>query len=98
MLPFCNSLATDLGIVPTFGRLLYRVFTSSPFTAFSILKYFYFGMITSAPYRLFGHGAKPEIATATILRMAKEEKSLSKAEKDALAADLLRRANGKVEN
>jgi dimethylaniline monooxygenase (N-oxide forming) len=41
-------------------------------------------MCSSAQYRLFGDGSKPEIATATILRLASGEKQLSEEEKIAL--------------
>jgi dimethylaniline monooxygenase (N-oxide forming) len=41
-------------------------------------------MCTSAQYRLFGDGSKPEIATATILRLARGGKQLSEEEKIAL--------------
>jgi len=41
-------------------------------------------MCSSAQYRLFGDGSKPEIATATILRLARDGKRLSEEEKTAL--------------
>jgi dimethylaniline monooxygenase (N-oxide forming) len=41
-------------------------------------------MCSSAQYRLFGDGSKPEIATATILRLARGGKQLSEEEKIAL--------------
>jgi dimethylaniline monooxygenase (N-oxide forming) len=83
-LPYCDSLANDLGAAPTFGRLLSRIFSSNPIRAMSILHAVYFGMCSSAQYRLFGDGSKPEIATATILRLARGGKQLSEEEKIAL--------------
>ncbi|RLL95883.1 hypothetical protein CFD26_103822 [Aspergillus turcosus] len=83
-LPYCDLLANDLGAAPTFGRLLSRIFTSNPIRAIAILHAVYFGMCSSAQYRLFGDGSKPALATATILRLARGGKQLSEEEKSAL--------------
>jgi dimethylaniline monooxygenase (N-oxide forming) len=83
-LPYCDELANDLDAAPTFGRLLSRIFTSNPIRGISILTAVYFGICSSAQYRLFGDGSEPEIATATIRRLARGGKELSKEEKIAL--------------
>lgn len=57
---------------------------SNPIRAISILHAVYFGMCSSAQYRLFGDGSKPEIATATILRLVRGGKALSEEERVAL--------------
>lgn len=85
-LPYCDSLADDLGVAPTFGRLFSRIFTSNPFRALSILNGVYFGIFSSAQYRLFGTGSNPEIAAATILRLFRGGKELSEDENIALRA------------
>lgn len=87
ILPYCDSLAKDLGAVPTFGRLLSRMFTSNPFLAISVLLAVYFGIAASAQYRLFGHDSKPDLAVATLRRIAKGGKELSDEEKAAVKAD-----------
>ncbi|PGH06138.1 hypothetical protein GX51_02526 [Blastomyces parvus] len=69
-LPYCDSLLADLDANPTFARLLPRLFTSNPFRAFTVLKTVYFGVNSSAQYRLFGHGRKEELAAATLARLA----------------------------
>ncbi|KAJ9196265.1 hypothetical protein DTO164E3_6321 [Paecilomyces variotii] len=85
-LPYCDSLADDLGVAPTFGRLFSRIFTSNPFRALSILNGVYFGIFSSAQYRLFGTGSNPEIAAATFLRLFRGGKELSEDENIALRA------------
>ncbi|KAL1967172.1 hypothetical protein VTN77DRAFT_3463 [Rasamsonia byssochlamydoides] len=95
MLPYCDSLARDLGVEPTFCRLVSRIFSSNPRSAMSVLHYVYFGMVTGAQYRLFGHGSKPELAAATILRLARKEGKLSEAEQAALRADLVHELNAR---
>ncbi|EDN04829.1 predicted protein [Histoplasma mississippiense (nom. inval.)] len=69
-LPYCDSLLADLDANPTFARLLHRLVTSNPFRAFAVLKAVYFGINSPAQYRLFGHGRKPELAAATLTRLA----------------------------
>ncbi|KAJ9308477.1 hypothetical protein DTO217A2_1970 [Paecilomyces variotii] len=85
-LPYCDSLADDLGVAPNFGRLFSRIFTSNPFRALSILNGVYFGIFSSAQYRLFGAGSNPKIAAATILRLSRGGKELSEDENIALRA------------
>jgi dimethylaniline monooxygenase (N-oxide forming) len=80
-------LAQDLGVLPTFGRLVSRIFTSNVFRAISIFNAVYFGITSSAQYRLFGHDSKPGLASATLLRLAKGGMELSDEEEAALQAD-----------
>ncbi|KAK2735802.1 hypothetical protein FQN55_001984 [Onygenales sp. PD_40] len=87
-LPYCDSLLSSLGATPTFPRLFSQLFTSNPFRAFSILKAVYFGMNSPAQYRLFGHGAKPELASETLMRLSGGEKGLSGREKELMASDV----------
>ena len=61
--------------------------SKNPRDGLSIINYYYNGMITSAPYRLFGHGSKSDIAEATMLRMARHGDKLSEEEKVILTAD-----------
>jgi hypothetical protein len=63
------------------------MFTSNPFLAISVLLAVYFGIAASAQYRLFGHDSKPDLAVATLRRIAKGGKELSDEEKAAVKAD-----------
>ncbi|PGH14622.1 hypothetical protein AJ79_02957 [Helicocarpus griseus UAMH5409] len=87
-LRYCDSLLADLGANPTFARLVSRLFALNPFRALSVLKAVYFGMNSSAQYRLFGHGRKPELAAATLLRLAKGGKEISAKEKQLMVMDV----------
>ncbi|KAH8689106.1 putative dimethylaniline monooxygenase [Talaromyces proteolyticus] len=86
MLEYMDTLASDMGINPTLHKLLGKVFSPSPLSGLSMLRHYYNGLITSAPYRLFGHGRKPDIAEATMLRLSRGGKELSREEKNLLAA------------
>ncbi len=88
-IPYVDDLLAPLGAVPGFGRLLGRVFTSNPWKAVGVLNAVWFGIPSSAQWRLCGHGAKRDLARATVLRVASEKPALSKAE-----VDLLRRPQG----
>ena len=84
-LSYSDNLIKDLKADPQFGRLLRLVFTSNPFRAISVLRAVYFGISSPAQYRLFGYGKNPKLATATLLRLAKDGKGLSEEEKKELA-------------
>ncbi|EEH36264.1 dimethylaniline monooxygenase [Paracoccidioides lutzii Pb01] len=86
-LPYCDSLLADLDANPTFARLARGLFTWHPLRAFSVLKAVYFGKRTPAQFRLFGHGRKPEIATATLLRLAGDNKEIDAVEKELVILD-----------
>ncbi|ORY55628.1 flavin-binding monooxygenase-like family protein [Pseudomassariella vexata] len=83
--PYIDSLLELLGAKPTFGRLLGRVFSSgSPLRALSTLSAVYFGLTSSAQWRLFGHGRKEELARETVLRIAGEKGEMTKRERELL--------------
>ncbi|KAH8896448.1 FAD/NAD(P)-binding domain-containing protein [Thozetella sp. PMI_491] len=84
-LPYLDDLLAPLGIAPTFGRLLGKVFTSNPWEALGVLNAVYFGVPTSAQYRLFGHGKTEALARETVLRVAGGKKKLSDKEVKMLA-------------
>ncbi|KAF3399085.1 Dimethylaniline monooxygenase [N-oxide-forming] 2 [Talaromyces pinophilus] len=87
-LGYQEALAADLGVKPNFRKLVQKyVLSRKPAEGLSIVNFYYNGMITSAPYRLFGHGNKPELAEATILRMARHDDKLSETEEVFLTAD-----------
>ncbi|OIW23435.1 flavin-containing monooxygenase, partial [Coniochaeta ligniaria NRRL 30616] len=77
---YIDDLLRPLGAVPGFGSLLGRVFTSNPLKAFSILNAVWFGIPSSAQWRLLGHGSKRKLAEETVLRIAGGKETLSKAE------------------
>jgi dimethylaniline monooxygenase (N-oxide forming) len=83
-LRYADRLTRPLHANPTFGRLLKNVFTSNPIRAFSLLNAVYMVMSSAGQFRLFGSGSSPNIAIASILRIAKGGKELSKDEKEAL--------------
>ncbi|KMU90728.1 dimethylaniline monooxygenase 2 [Coccidioides immitis H538.4] len=83
-LPYCDDLLRDIGANPTFCRLFSKVFTSNPVTAVKLLKAVYVGINSPAQYRLFGHGSKPMLASATLLRLADEAPGLSEKERHIL--------------
>ncbi|WEW56715.1 flavin-containing monooxygenase [Emydomyces testavorans] len=88
-LPYCDTLLNDLGATPTFAQLFCKMLTSNPLTAAKILKAVYLGINSSAQYRLFGHGSKPELATAMLLRLADGAGALSEEERDILETSKL---------
>ena len=83
-LPYCDNLLRQLDATPRFWRLFQQIFTSNPLRAISVLKAIYFGINSPAQYRLFGHGNNSKLATATLLRLAKNGKELSVEEKEEL--------------
>ncbi|OAX80333.1 hypothetical protein ACJ72_05340 [Emergomyces africanus] len=87
-IPYCDSLLADLDANPSLSRLLHRLFSSNPFRAFSMLKAVYFGVNSAAQYRLFGHGRKPELAAAILIRLA-EGTGINEKEKELMNSDVL---------
>jgi dimethylaniline monooxygenase (N-oxide forming) len=83
-LRYANRLAKPLHANPSFGRLLWKVFDSNPIRAFSLLNAVYMAVPSPGQFRLFGSGSCPDVAEASILRIAKGGKELSKEEKKAL--------------
>lgn len=81
---YMDELSKPLHANPSFGRLLKQIFTSNPLRAFSILSSVYLDVSSSSQFRLFGEGACPDLAAASILRIAAGKKELSKAEKNGL--------------
>ena len=78
---YIDSLLTPLGAVPSFPRLLGKVFTSSnPWKAMKILNAVWFGIPSSAQWRLTGHGKKEQLARETVLRIADAKQELSRGE------------------
>jgi dimethylaniline monooxygenase (N-oxide forming) len=83
-LPYCDDLLSELHASPSLRVLLRQVFTHSPLTWLRIMQAVYFGISSPAQYRLFGDGAKTELAKATLLRLASCGTALSAEEKAAL--------------
>lgn len=92
-LEYMELLASDIGVIPSLRKLTRKYlsrkywWSRDPTRGALIVNYYYQGMITAAPYRLFGHGSKPDLAEATILRMARDGKALSEEEVILLSAD-----------
>ena len=85
--PYNDELLEPLGAVPSFGRCLRSVLTSGhPWQALKVLNAVWFGIPSAAQWRLFGYGAKRELAVETLLRIGSEGKTLSKGELDHLAS------------
>jgi dimethylaniline monooxygenase (N-oxide forming) len=84
--PYIDSVLQPLGANPSFARLLRRVFTSgSPMRALSLLWAVYFDIPSSAQWRLCGQGSNKELASETVLRIAKGKEELSVKEKELLS-------------
>lgn len=81
---YIDDLLAPLGAVPGFGRLLGRMFTGNPLKAWRILNAVWFGIPSSAQWRLCGSGKKQELAEETLLRIAAEKTTLSKGEVEHL--------------
>jgi len=77
---YIDTLLAPLGARPGFGKLLGRMFTGNPIRALSVLNAVWFGIPSSAQWRLCGYGAKRKLAEETVLRIAAGKKKLSKAE------------------
>ncbi|KAI1328661.1 flavin-containing monooxygenase [Xylariaceae sp. FL0255] len=80
-----DGLLTPLGANPTFGRLLGRVFTGNPWKALQTLNAVFFGITSSAQWRLCGQGSDEKIARETILRIAGGKHEFCPAEKKRFA-------------
>ncbi|KAL1956379.1 hypothetical protein VTO42DRAFT_7362 [Malbranchea cinnamomea] len=83
-LPYCDDLLSDLGAAPKFTLLFKKVLTSSPIVGLRAMKAVYLGISSPAQYRLFGYGAKRDLATETLLRLSKKEQRLSDEERRLL--------------
>ncbi|KAI3321570.1 flavin-containing monooxygenase [Xylariaceae sp. AK1471] len=84
--PYIDSVLAPLGANPTMGRLLGQVCSSgSPLKTLQTLTAVYFGITSSAQWRLCGHGSNPEQARETILRTASGKGEMSSAEKKYLS-------------
>lgn len=81
-----DELLEPLGAVPSFGKCLRSVLTSGhPWRALKVLNAVWFGIPSAAQWRLFGYGAKEELAVATLLRIGAGGEALSKGEVNQLA-------------
>jgi dimethylaniline monooxygenase (N-oxide forming) len=78
---YIDDLLKPLGADITIGKLLGKIFTSNPFTALKVFNAVYFGLSSSAQWRLFGQDSKEDMAKATVVRVAGREKVLRKAER-----------------
>ncbi|ERT00419.1 hypothetical protein HMPREF1624_03790 [Sporothrix schenckii ATCC 58251] len=93
LIPYVDDLLAPLGAAPTFSKLLAQVFTSGhPLRALSVLSAVWFSIPSSAAWRLVGHGAKPDLAAATVLRTAGEKPALSEKEVVLLAKERVEQA------
>lgn len=81
---YMDQLTKPLNANPSFSRLIRATLTSNPLRAFSTLNSVYLGITSSCQFRLFGDGACPELAVATIARISSGKKELSKGEQLAL--------------
>ena len=87
-IPYIDGLLEPLGAVPTFGKMLSSVFTGNPIRGLKMLSAVWFGVPSSAQWRLFGHGAKPDLGQETVLRIAEGKAELSKKEVQLLSAQI----------
>lgn len=83
-LRYCDDILEDLRATPKFKLLLRKVISRKPSTGLRLMKSVYFGISSPAQYRLFGDGGKPELATATLLRLGRKGRELSEEEKALL--------------
>lgn len=84
--PYNDELLEPLGAAPSFGKCLRNIVTSGhPWRALKVLNAVWFGVPSGAQWRLFGHGAKEELAAETLLRIGDGGKALSKGELNQLA-------------
>lgn len=81
---YIDDLTKPFNANPTLLRLLKLVFTSNPLRALSILNSVYMEVTNPSQYRLFGEGACPELAAATILRISGGKDKFSEAEEKGL--------------
>lgn len=86
-IPYVDELLGPLGADPSLGRCLAKIFTTGhPWRALRVLNAVWFGIPSAAQWRLFGYGAKEELATETLLRIAAGAKTLSDGEVKLLSA------------
>ncbi|KAI5922338.1 flavin-binding monooxygenase-like family protein [Camillea tinctor] len=77
-IPYVDRILEPLGANPTLGRLLVQVFSSgAPWKALKTLNAVYFGIASSAQWRLCGYGSNQELARETVLRIAEGKEKLS---------------------
>ncbi|KAB5554473.1 flavin-containing monooxygenase [Coniochaeta sp. 2T2.1] len=77
---YCDSLLKPLGADPSFGRLFAGCFKGNPIRALGVLNAVWFGVPSSAQWRLCGHGSRRGLAEETVLRIAADKGELSKKE------------------
>ena len=83
---YIDRMLAPLGANPTFARLLARVFTSGrPWAAIRTLAAVYFGITSSAQWRLCGYG-RDDLAVETVLRIADRREELTQAERERISA------------
>ncbi|KAI0161976.1 flavin-containing monooxygenase [Xylariaceae sp. FL1272] len=83
--PYIDSLLAPLGANPTVGKLFGQVFTSgSPWKALQALNAVFFGITSSAQWRLCGYGSDPKSARETVLRIASGKDEFTAEEKKYL--------------
>lgn len=80
---YIDDLLNPLGAAPTVLELLKRA-KNGPLRATKVFSAVYFGVPCSAQWRLTGHGSEEKLAEATVLRIARGEKGLSKEEREIL--------------
>jgi dimethylaniline monooxygenase (N-oxide forming) len=84
-LGYIDEVLRPLGAVPSFIGCIGRCFTGNPIVGLKILMAVYFGVTAGAAWRLTGHGAKPELAKQTLLRISGKNEKLSEKENLLLA-------------
>ncbi|KAJ4419280.1 hypothetical protein N0V82_005083 [Gnomoniopsis sp. IMI 355080] len=83
---YVDELLAPLGAKPSFGKCVGRVFSSGhPWRSLKVLNAVWFGIPSSAQWRLFGYGAKEKLATETLLRIAGGKEKFSDGEVKLLA-------------
>lgn len=92
--PYCDDLLSRIDAAPTLRLLLSHApsLTRNPLAWLRLVRGVYLGVTSPAQYRLFGQGAKKDLAVATLLRVSRGGKELSPEEKAAL--EDLRTAHG----
>lgn len=82
---YIDDLLRPLGAVPTFPKMLWRVFsTGHPWRSWKVLSAVWFGMPITAAWRVCGHGADPALAEEALLRVNSSNKDLTPREKEVL--------------
>ena len=84
-IPYVDDVLEPLGAVPTFRKMLVKMFSGNPIRGLQLLNAVWFGVSSSAQWRLYGHGAKAELARETVLRIAGGKATLAKKEIDLLS-------------